>query len=429
MAEIKDIRGREILDSRGNPTLEVEVILTTGVVGRASVPSGASTGSKEALELRDGEARYQGRGVQKAISNIHNEIRAALIGHDVRHQKGIDDLLNTLDNTTNKGRLGANTLLAISLAVAHAAALAVKMPLFEYLGCKESTPMMIPVPLLNIINGGAHADNGLDIQEFMVIPAGAPNYREALRFGAEIYHALKSILKKEGLSTGVGDEGGFAPKLTSNTAAIEYILKAIESTGLQSGRDVYLGLDLASNEFYENNKYVLRSEQKTFTPEEWLEYLSNLVKQYPIVSLEDAMAENDWQGWKALTLKLGETVQLVGDDVFVTNPQILSQGIQEKIANAILIKPNQIGTLTETLATVHMAKEANYATVISHRSAETEDTTIADLAVAARIPQIKTGAPCRGERVAKYNQLLRIEEQLGKTAQYAGKKAFLGKIA
>lgn len=428
MAEIKDIHAREILDSRGHPTIEAEVILSTGVVGRASVPSGASTGSREALELRDGGTRYGGRGVQNAIQNIQTSIRSALISHDARHQKGIDDLLINLDNTSNKGRLGANAILAVSLAVAHAAALAVKMPLYQYLSVQEAGPFILPVPLMNVINGGAHADNSLDMQEFMVIPAGAPSFKESIRYGVEVYQALKSLLKRQGLSTTVGDEGGFAPNLPTNEAAIEIILKAISDTGLKAGEDIFLGLDLASTEFYQNGKYYLRSEQKTFSSDELVNLLAKWVDQYPILSIEDGLSEDDWAGWKNLTEKLGAKLQIVGDDLFVTNTKIFIQGVREGIANSILIKPNQIGTLTETLAAIHMAKESGYTCVISHRSAETEDTTIADLAVAARVGQIKTGAPCRGERVAKYNRLLRIEDELGALAHFAGKNAFSSKV-
>lgn len=425
MAEIKDIKAREVLDSRGNPTIEAEVILASGVIGRAIVPSGASTGSREALELRDGGARYNGKGVLKAIEHVQTEIRAALLGHDVRHQKGIDDLLITLDDTANKGRLGANAILAVSLAVAHAAAAAVKKPLYQYLCCSETDPdWVLPVPQMNIINGGVHADNSLDIQEFMIIPVGAPSFKEAIRYGAEIMHALKAMLKRQGLATTVADEGGFAPNLRSNAEAIDLLLQAITDTGLKVSQDIYLGMDLASTEFYQAGKYILHAENKNLDAAGMVSLLASWTRQYPIISIEDAMAEDDWAGWKLLTDTLGDKLQLVGDDLFVTNTKIFSKGVKEGIANAILIKPNQIGTLTETINAIHMAKESGYAAVMSHRSGETEDTTIADLAVAMHVNQIKTGAPCRSERVAKYNQLLRIEEELGTSAKYAGKTAF-----
>lgn len=425
MAEIKNLKAREVLDSRGNPTIEAEVILASGVMGRAMVPSGASTGAREALELRDGGTRYQGKGVLNAIHNIKTEIRSALLGHDVRHQKGIDDLLIKLDDTSNKGRLGANAMLAVSLASVHAAANAVGMPLYQYLCSAESNPTWIlPVPQMNIINGGAHANNSIDIQEFMILPVGAPTFKEALRFGVEVYHALKSLLKRQGYSTTVGDEGGFAPSLNSNEAALELILQAIDETGLKAGQDIYLGLDLASSEFYQAGKYLLRSENVVLNSQGLVELLTSWVRQYPIISIEDGMAEDDWSGWKLLTESLGDKIQLVGDDIFVTNTKIFEKGVREGIANAILIKLNQIGTLTETLASIQMAKESGYGVVISHRSGETEDTTIADLAVATHAGQIKTGAPCRSERVAKYNRLLLIEDELGTQAKYAGTKAF-----
>lgn len=425
VAEIKDIKAREIIDSRGNPTVEAEIILTTGVIGRAQVPSGASTGSREAIELRDGGVRYHGRGVLKAVQNIQTEIRSALLGHDARHQKGIDDILITLDNTANKGHLGANAILAVSLAVAHAAANAVKLPLYQYLCSAENAPQWImPVPMMNVINGGAHADNALDIQEFMILPIGAPSFKEAIRYGVEVFHALRALLKRQGLSTLVADEGGFAPNLPSNEAAIELLLQAIKDAGLTAGKDIYLALDLASSEFYQHGKYVFRKENKSFEADGMVALLSRWVSQYPIASIEDGMAEEDWAGWKLLTEHLGDKVQLVGDDLFVTNTKIFIKGVKEGIANAILIKLNQIGTVTETLAAIQMAKESGYASVISHRSGETEDTTIADLAVATHVGQIKTGAPCRSERVAKYNQLLRIEDELGSQAIYAGKSAF-----
>ncbi len=424
MAEIKDIQALEILDSRGTPTVEVEVILETGVVGRASVPSGASTGKYEAVELRDGGTRYGGKGVLNAIHHIQMEIRSALIGHDVRHQKGIDDILVRLDDTPNKKKLGANAILPVSIAVARAAAGAVKLPLYQYLRQGKVGTFILPVPMMNVINGGVHADNNLDIQEFMIVPAGAPSFKEALRYGVEVFQALKTLLKQQGLVTNVGDEGGFAPNLPSHEMAMQLILQAVEKAGLEPGKDIYLALDLASSTFYNENQYYLRSENKTFNQEEWVSYLSKWVKQYPIISLEDGMAEVDWPGWKLLTETLKEQVQLVGDDIFVTNTKILMRGIKEDVANAILIKPNQIGTLTETCNAIQMAREANFATIISHRSGETEDTLIADLAVAIDAGQIKTGSLCRTDRVAKYNQLLRIEEALGSTAKYAGVAAF-----
>jgi enolase len=436
VAEIKDIHAREILDSRGFPTVEVEVTLITGVHGRASVPSGASKGSNEALELRDEEKRYNGKGVQKALINVQNEIKPALIGHDVRHQKGIDDILINLDGTSNKGKLGANAILAVSLACSHAAANAVKLPLFEYLG-GDRHPHQLPVPLMNIINGGAHADNAIDIQEFMIVPLAAPSFKEALRYGAEVFHALKALLKRQGLGTAVGDEGGFAPNLSSNEAALDCILTAIQDAGLKVGSDIYLALDVASNEFFETTfhskaetglgEYKLKSsdgKEVKLNSEKMVDYLIRLIEQYPIISIEDGLAENDWHGWQLLTKRLGKKIQLVGDDVFVTNTHLLSKGIKEDVANSILIKPNQIGTLTETLAAIKMAKDANYTPIMSHRSGETEDTSIADLAVGWGVPQIKTGSLSRTDRLAKYNQLLRIEDILGDKAVYAGKAAF-----
>lgn len=433
MAEIKDIRAREILDSRGNPTIEAEVILSTGIIGRAAVPSGASTGSREALELRDGGSRYGGKGVLQAIHHIQTEIRLALLGHDVRHQKGLDDVLINLDGTVNKGRLGANAILAVSMAAARAAAKAVKKPLYQYLRCAENPEAMeneyiLPVPMMNVLNGGAHADNNLEMQEFMIIPAGAPSFKEALRYGAEVFHALKAHLHKQKLVTTVGDEGGFAPNLPSNEAALQSIMQAILDVGFKPGKDIYLGLDLASSEFYQSGKYLLPSENKSLSSEDLVDYLAKWVEQYPIISIEDAMAEDDWHGFKLLTERLGKKIQLVGDDVFVTNPSIFEKGIKEGICNAILIKLNQIGTLSETFTAIKMANEANYGAVISHRSGETEDTTIADLAVASNVGQIKTGSLSRSDRVAKYNQLLRIEEDLGKKAVFAGKKPFKGKL-
>ncbi|MDR3492351.1 MAG: phosphopyruvate hydratase [Gammaproteobacteria bacterium] len=423
MSLIKEIIALEILDSRGNPTIEAEVILENGKTGRAAVPSGASTGSREAIELRDGNAkRYGGKGVLKAIKFVNEDIFHALKGKEVSHQAEIDNILINLDGTKNKERLGANALLAVSLAVAKAAANDKELSLFRYLSNKNS--YLMPVPMMNVINGGAHADNNIDIQEFMIIPAGAPSFKEALRYGVEVFHSLKKVLKEEGLNTNVGDEGGFAPNLASNEDALGCILKAIHLAGFQVGKDIFLGLDVASTEFYHDGKYHLAAENKMFTSEEFVDYLAKLVEQYPIISIEDGMAENDWLGWKLLTERLGKKVQLVGDDLFVTNTEILQEGINKKIANAILIKPNQIGTLTETMAAIEMAKKANYNTVISHRSGETEDTTIADLAVATNAGQIKTGSLCRSDRVAKYNQLLRIELMLGSNAHYAGDTVF-----
>jgi enolase len=432
MAEIKDIKAREILDSRGNPTVEADVILSSGIIGRASVPSGASTGKKEAIELRDGTARYGGKGVLKAIQAIEGEIRTTLMGHDVRNQKAIDECLIRLDNTDNKGRLGANALLAVSMAALRASANAVHMSLFEYLSAghfsRANIKPRMPVPLMNVINGGAHADNALSIQEFMIIPVVAPTFKEALRMGVETFHALKAALKQAGLSIAVGDEGGFAPQLSSHTQAIEYLLKAIEQAGFKPGQDMFLGLDVASSEFYKDEKYHLESEAKTLDSTEMVEYLVHLADEYPIISIEDGLAEDDWTGWKLLTERLGSKIQLVGDDLFVTNPRLLEQGIESGVANSILIKLNQIGTVTETLTTIRMAKEAHYSAIISHRSGETGDTFIADLAVATGVGQIKTGGLCRTDRVAKYNQLLRIEEVLGTRAAYAGKNAFEDKV-
>jgi len=425
VAEIKDIQAREILDSRGNPTVEVDIILTSGIEGRASVPSGASTGLREAVELRDGGTRFGGKGVLTAVKNIKTEIRSALLGHDVRHQKGLDQILIDLDATPNKKRLGANAILAVSLAAAVAASKAVKLPLYHYLQFKEIPgPYTLPVPLMNILNGGVHADNGLDFQEFMIVPVGAPSFKEALRFGVEIFQALKSQLKQLGLNTSVGDEGGFAPDFASHDAAMESIMKAIEESGLKPGKDVFLALDLASSTFYKNGKYHLKAEKKQLDSKGMVQYLKTWVESYPIISIEDGMAEEDWAGWEHLTRELGSRLQIVGDDVFVTHTELLTRGIEEGVANAILIKPNQIGTLTETLQTIHKAQEANYATVISHRSGETEDTFIADLAVAVGAGQIKAGSVSRTDRVCKYNELLRIEEALGSAAHYAGKDVF-----
>ncbi|HEX5306923.1 MAG TPA: phosphopyruvate hydratase [Dyella sp.] len=421
--EITRIHAREILDSRGNPTLEAEVTLDGGAFGRAAVPSGASTGSREAVELRDGDkARYGGKGVKNAVANVNGVIADALKGFDAADQTGLDAKLIALDGTPNKGRLGANALLGVSMAAAHATAAARQQPLWAYL-C-QGKPGMLPVPMMNIINGGEHADNNIDVQEFMVLPVGMPTFAEALRAGAEIFHALKSVLKGKGLNTAVGDEGGFAPNLRSNIEALDTILEAITKTGYKVGSEILLGLDAASSEFYRDGKYDLAGEGKQYTSEQFVDLLAGWVKQYPIVTIEDGMAEGDWPGWKLLTDTIGDRVQVVGDDLFVTNPTIFREGIEKQIANSILIKVNQIGTLSETLEAIAMADAAKYSAVISHRSGETEDTTIADIAVATTATQIKTGSLCRSDRVAKYNQLLRIEEQLGADARYAGRHAF-----
>ncbi|MET0254635.1 MAG: phosphopyruvate hydratase [Luteibacter sp.] len=420
---ITKIHAREILDSRGNPTLEAEVTLADGSFGRAAVPSGASTGTREAVELRDGDkSRYGGKGVRKAVENVNGEIAKALAGYDALDQKGLDQKLVDLDGTDNKGKLGANALLGVSMAAAHAAAVSKKQALWQYLMVEGGGSL--PVPMMNIINGGAHADNNVDVQEFMVLPVGAPNFAEALRYGAEIFHALKSVLKGRGLNTSVGDEGGFAPNLESNIAALDTILEAVNKTGFKIGGDILLGLDVASSEFFKDGKYDLEGEGKVFTPEQWVDTLASWSRQYPIVTIEDGMAEGDWTGWAHLTKAIGEGIQLVGDDLFVTNPKIFQEGIDKKIANAILIKVNQIGTLSETLEAIAMADRAKYAAIVSHRSGETEDTTISDIAVATTATQIKTGSLCRTDRVAKYNQLLRIEEALGAKATYAGRNAF-----
>jgi enolase len=427
MSLITDVRAREIIDSRGNPTVEADVILASGIHGRAAVPSGASTGTREAVELRDGDPkRYQGKGVMRAVDNVNTLLREVLIGKESVDQAGVDLRMMELDGTETKSRLGANAILAVSLANAHASAADAGLPLFKHLlGARE--PVM-PVPMMNIINGGAHANNSLDIQEFMILPVGAPSLREALRFGAEIFHTLKKILNARGMSTAVGDEGGFAPDLPSNEAALQTIIEAVEAAGYQPGRDVYLGLDVASSEFFRNGKYELTAEQRSFTPADFTGYLSDLVARYPIITVEDGMSEGDWAGWALLTKALGRKVQLVGDDLFVTNTRILAEGISRGVANAILIKPNQIGTLTETLAAIAMADQAHYASIVSHRSGETEDTTIADIAVATAATQIKTGSMSRSDRTAKYNQLLRIEELLGGRPRYAGRDAFPVKI-
>jgi len=422
MSEIIDVRAREILDSRGNPTVEADVYTADGAIGRAVAPSGASTGSREALELRDGDpARYGGKGVLKAVENVNTTIRDAVKGRDVTDQAGLDRLMIELDGTDNKSRLGANAILAVSLAAAHAAAQEQAMPLYEYLGRGEAR---LPVPMMNIINGGAHADNNVDIQEFMIVPVGAPSMKEAVRYGAEVFHALKSVLHDRGLATTVGDEGGFAPDLGSNEEAIEVILQAIDKAGFTAGEEIWLALDAASSEFYRDGRYHLASENRAFTSREFSDYLEQWIDRYPILSVEDGMDESDWEGWKYHTERLGGRVQLVGDDLFVTNTRILQEGIDQGIANAILIKFNQIGTLTETLEAIEMARQAGYGAIISHRSGETEDTTIADLAVATLTGQIKTGSLSRSDRVAKYNQLMRIEEQLGSDAVYAGRSAF-----
>ncbi len=421
MIKISDIRGREILDSRGNPTVEADVTLADGSFARAAVPSGASTGSREAVELRDGDkSRYLGKGVLTAVANINGDLRDALLGAEFADQRAVDQCMIDLDGSDNKGRLGANALLAISLAVARAEATSKGVSLHRHLG--DSTTM--PVPMMNIINGGAHADNSVDIQEFMILPVGAPSFTEALRYGAEIFHALKSVLRSQGLNTAVGDEGGFAPDLPSNRAALDTIMIAIDAAGFKTGSDILLGLDVASSEFYSNGVYNLESEGREFDAAGFSAYLTEIADSYPIISIEDGMDESDWEGWRLLTESVGDRVQLVGDDLFVTNTAILGRGINESIANSILIKPNQIGTLSETLDAVTMAVEANYTAVISHRSGETSDSTIADIAVGTQATQIKTGSLSRSDRISKYNQLLRIEEELGSEAKYAAREAF-----
>ena len=423
MSAIIDVIAREILDSRGNPTVEADVLLESGVLGRAAVPSGASTGSREAIELRDGDkSRYLGKGVLNAVEHVNTEICEAIIGLDVEDQAFIDKTMIELDGTENKSRLGANAMLAVSMACARAAAEQAGLPLYRYLG--GAAPMALPVPMMNIINGGEHANNNIDMQEFMVIPVGAPTFREALRYGAEVFHALKKLLDDAGMATTVGDEGGFAPNLESHEAALKLIVQAIEAAGLQPGIDVAIGLDCAASEFYKDGRYNLDSEGLKLTSSELTDYLAAWCDKYPIISIEDGMAEGDWDGWKILTDKLGSRVQLVGDDLFVTNAKILKEGIEKGVANSILIKVNQIGTLSETFLAIEMAKQAGYTSVISHRSGETEDTTIADLAVATNARQIKTGSLSRSDRMAKYNQLLRIEEELGDTATYPGRDAF-----
>ena len=426
MANISKVIGREILDSRGNPTVEADVILDNGVIGRAAAPSGASTGEREAIELRDGDRnRYLGKGVRKAVGHINNELATLVMGRDCNDQRGIDLAMIGLDGTENKSHLGANALLAVSLANAQAAALNAGQPLFRFLGGDKAN--LLPVPMMNIINGGAHADNSVDLQEFMILPVGAPSFSEALRYGTEVFHALKAVLAAKGMNTAVGDEGGFAPDLSSNEEAIEVILQAIDKAGYQAGKDIYLGLDVASSEFYDSGKYRLASEGRSFDAAGFSDYLAGWVDQYPIISIEDGMDESDWEGWAILTKQLGERIQLVGDDLFVTNTRILARGIEQGVANSILIKFNQIGTLSETLDAIAMAHAAGYTTVISHRSGETEDVTIADLAVATSAGQIKTGSLSRSDRIAKYNQLLRIEAMLGSAARYPGKSAF-GKL-
>ncbi|HEY8521260.1 MAG TPA: phosphopyruvate hydratase [Gammaproteobacteria bacterium] len=423
MSQIKEVLGREILDSRGNPTVEADVTLASGAKGRAAVPSGASTGSREAVELRDGDPRrYLGKGVLRAVANVNGEIRDAVRGLDAADQEAIDERLIELDGTPNKSRLGGNAVLAVSLAVAKAMAAERGVELYEHLAARDRYTM--PVPMMNIINGGAHADNNVDIQEFMILPVGAKTFGEALRCGAEIFHALKKVLKARGLNTAVGDEGGFAPDLKSNEEALSTIAEAVEAAGYTLGRDVYLGLDVASSEFFEDGRYHLESENRHFDSAGFADFLEDLVARHPVISIEDGMAENDWDGWRALSARLRDRIQLVGDDLFVTNTAILAQGIEQRIANSILIKPNQIGTLTETLRAISMAVEAGYSAVVSHRSGETEDATIADIAVATGATQIKTGSLCRSDRLAKYNQLLRIEGALGERAVYAGAKAF-----
>ena len=429
MAKIVDIKGREVLDSRGNPTVEADVLLDNGIIGSACAPSGASTGSREALELRDGDkSRYLGKGVLKAVANINGPIRDLLLGKDPVDQKAIDHAMIALDGTENKGSLGANAILAVSLAVAKAAAQDQDLPLYAHIANLNGTPGVysMPVPMMNIINGGEHADNNVDIQEFMVQPVGAKTFSDALRMGTEIFHHLKAVLKARGLNTAVGDEGGFAPNLASNEDALKVISEAVANAGYTLGTDVTLALDCAASEFYEDGKYNLSGEGQVFSSEGFADYLKGLTQRYPIISIEDGLDESDWDGWKVLTDKLGEKVQLVGDDLFVTNTKILKESIDKKIANSILIKFNQIGTLTETLEAIQMAKAAGYTAVISHRSGETEDSTIADLAVGTSAGQIKTGSLCRSDRVSKYNQLLRIEEQLGSKAKYNGRSEFRG---
>ncbi|MDO9107167.1 MAG: phosphopyruvate hydratase [Methylovulum sp.] len=428
MSNIVDIKAREILDSRGNPTIEADVILASGVIGSAMVPSGASTGEREAIELRDGDkSRYLGKGVLNAVNNVRTEIRDAVIGMDITDQQSIDNKMIALDGTDTKARLGANAMLAVSMAAAHAAAKEAGQPLYRHLHASlnpSGGEFVLPVPMMNIINGGSHADNSVDLQEFMILPVGAPSFREAIRYGAEVFHNLSKVLKSKGLATTVGDEGGFAPNLSSNEEAISVILQAIEQAGYKPGVDIYLGLDAAASEYYADGIYNLASESKTYSSAAMADFFVDWVDRYPIISIEDGFDENDWDGWKLLTEKLGGRIQLVGDDLFVTNPAILKKGIDQNIANSILIKVNQIGTLTETLAAIDMAHKAGYSAVVSHRSGETEDTTIADLVVATGTGQIKTGSLSRSDRVAKYNRLMKIEEELGDLAKFAGRSAF-----
>jgi enolase len=422
MSRIVDVRGRQIIDSRGNPTVEADVMLDSGSLGRAAVPSGASTGSREAVELRDGDAkRFGGKGVLKAVASVNGPIRSALLGANPQEQAALDARMIKLDGTDGKSNLGANAILAVSLAAAHAAAVDQGLPLYRHLA--PSGDLTLPVPMMNIINGGAHADNSVDIQEFMILPIGAPSFSEAVRYGAEIFHSLKKVLHAKGMNTAVGDEGGFAPDLPSNESALTTILEAIDKAGYRAGKDIYLGLDVASTEFFKDGVYELESEGRKFNSTQFADYLAELVSKYPIVTIEDGMSEADWDGWAILTRKLGNKIQLVGDDLFVTNTKIFAEGIAKKIANAILVKPNQIGTLTETLAAIDMAFKAKYAAVVSHRSGETEDATIADIAAATTATQIKTGSMSRSDRIAKYNQLLRIEAELGAKAAYAGARA------
>ena len=425
MSKIVKVTGLEVLDSRGNPTVEAEVTLKSGARGRAAAPSGASTGTREAVELRDGDKqRYLGKGVQTAVGNVNKALAKAVTGLDAQNQARVDETMVELDGTPNKSRLGANAILAVSLATAQAAAAEKKEPLFRRLGKSA----VLPVPMMNVINGGAHADNNVDIQEFMILPVGAKSFAEALRWGAEIFHALKGVLRSRKLNTAVGDEGGFAPDLPSNEAALQVLSEAVDKAGYGLGRDVYLGLDVASSEFFKDGKYHLESENKEFSPDQFTDYLAGICQRYPVISIEDGCAEGDWEGWAMLTRKLGNKVQLVGDDLFVTNTEILRRGIDQEIANAILIKPNQIGTLTETLAAIRMATKAGYASIVSHRSGETEDCAIADIAVGTTATQIKTGSLCRSDRTAKYNQLLRIERMLGRRARYPGVSAFPVKV-
>ncbi|WP_020482991.1 phosphopyruvate hydratase [Methylomonas sp. MK1] len=423
MARIVDVKAREVLDSRGNPTVEAEVYLASGIIGSAMVPSGASTGEREAIELRDGDkSRYLGKGVLNAVNFVNTEIREAVVGMDANNQAALDEKMIALDGTPSKSRIGANAILGVSMAAARAAAQEAGVPLYKFLN--KSGEFILPVPMMNIINGGSHADNSVDLQEFMILPVGAPTFREAIRYGAEVFHNLAKVLKSRGLATTVGDEGGFAPNLSSNEEAIEVILEAIEKAGYKAGVDIYLGMDAAASEYFDDGKYVLSAENRSFNSTEMVDFLAAWVDKYPIISIEDGLDENDWDGWKYQTEKLGGKIQLVGDDLFVTNPAILKEGIEKGIANSILIKVNQIGTLTETLAAIDMASAAGYSAVVSHRSGETEDTTIADLVVATGTGQIKTGSLSRSDRVAKYNRLMKIEDELGDKAKYAGRSAF-----